>query len=107
MASKLPNETLQQVFSYIEDTKSLYSIIRVNHAWSQNSIKFLYQKPFRNDIKLNNQIEIIFRFLPFIEKDKDLGKHLRKFLLDEKDDDENLVKDDDSQEKVGQDFTLP
>ncbi|GBB94522.1 hypothetical protein RclHR1_02370022 [Rhizophagus clarus] len=106
MASKLPNETLQHIFSYIEDTKSLYSIIRVNHAWSQNSIKFLYKKPFRNDIKLNNQIEIVFRFLPFIEKDKDLSKYLRNFLLDEKDDDEE-EDDDDSREKVEQDFTLP
>ncbi|RIA97954.1 hypothetical protein C1645_801533 [Glomus cerebriforme] len=112
MASKLPNETLQHIFSYIEDTKSLYSIIQVNHAWSQNSIKFLYKKPFRNDIKLNNQIEIIFRFLPFIEKDKDLGKYLRKFILDEKENDEILIKDDDddhhqSKEKEVQDFTLP
>ncbi|CAB4473806.1 hypothetical protein RhiirA5_397406 [Rhizophagus irregularis] len=106
MASRLPNETLQHIFSYVEDIKSLYSIIQVNHAWSQNSIKFLYKKPFRNDIKLNNQIEIIFRFLPFIEKDKDLGKHLRKFLLDENDDDENLINDD-SREKVVEDFALP
>lgn len=106
MASKLPNETLQHIFSYIEDIKSLYSVIQVNHAWSQNSIKFLYNKPFRNDIKLNNQIEIIFRFLPFIEKDKDLGKHLRKFLLDENDDDENLINND-SQEKVVEEFVLP
>src|SRR2546421_442889 len=35
MISKLPNECLQQIFRYIKDINSLYSIIQVDHTWCE------------------------------------------------------------------------
>ncbi|GBC38732.2 hypothetical protein GLOIN_2v1669608 [Rhizophagus irregularis DAOM 181602=DAOM 197198] len=33
MSSRLPNECYQQIFSNVQDTKTLFSIIQVNHTW--------------------------------------------------------------------------
>ncbi|RIA88813.1 hypothetical protein C1645_773886 [Glomus cerebriforme] len=70
MVSKLANETLQQIFSYIEDANVLYSIIQVNHNWCENGIKFLWSNPFRDDIDIINHTKILPVLIPFLRKDK-------------------------------------
>jgi hypothetical protein len=68
MISKLPNECLQQIFRDIEDINTLYSIIQVDHTWCENGIIYLWKNPFRNDIKIKNQIKIIPILLGFLKK---------------------------------------
>ncbi|RGB40927.1 hypothetical protein C1646_686567 [Rhizophagus diaphanus] len=70
MVSKLANETLQHIFSYIEDASVLYSIVQVNHNWCENGIKFLWSNPFRNDIDIINHTKILPILIPFLKKDK-------------------------------------
>ncbi|GES78732.1 hypothetical protein GLOIN_2v1545325 [Rhizophagus clarus] len=70
MVSRLANETLQHIFSYIEDASVLYSIIQVNHNWCENGIKFLWRNPFRDDIDIINHTKILPVLIPFLKKDK-------------------------------------
>ncbi|CAI2191526.1 216_t:CDS:2 [Funneliformis geosporum] len=92
MAAKLPSETLQHIFNYINDTKTLYSIIQVNHDWCQNGIKFLWKEPFRNDIKLKNHIMILPILLAFVNYEKVLKtlENNNEPLLEEKEDFQSL-----------------
>src|SRR5687768_4233971 len=84
MVSKLPNESLQRIFSYIEDTNTLYSIIQVNHTWCENCIKFLWKHPFKDSYEnpyqnfhLANRAKILPILIPILKKDKlsELGKN--------------------------------
>jgi hypothetical protein len=70
MVSRLANETLQHIFSYIEDANVLYSIIQVNHNWCENGIKFLWSNPFRDDIDIINHTKILPVLIPFLKRDK-------------------------------------
>ncbi|PKC01520.1 hypothetical protein RhiirA5_402792 [Rhizophagus irregularis] len=71
--SKLPNECLQEIFSYIDRVKTLYSIILVNRKWCQNGVIRLWRKPFRNSIEISKQIKICPILINFIILDKDLN----------------------------------
>ena len=71
--SKLPNECLQEIFSYIDRVKTLHSIILVNREWCQNGIKRLWRKPFRNSIEMTKQIKICPILINFIIFDNDLN----------------------------------
>ncbi|CAG8566246.1 15589_t:CDS:2 [Cetraspora pellucida] len=47
MAASLPNESLQEIFSYIQyDKKALYSCLLVNKNWCCNIIPLLWKQPF-------------------------------------------------------------
>ncbi|RGB40936.1 hypothetical protein C1646_811006 [Rhizophagus diaphanus] len=69
MSSRLPNECYQQIFSNVQDTKTLFSIIQVNHTWCENAIIFLWKNPFRKEIDYNHT-KIIPVLLSFLKKDK-------------------------------------
>src|SRR5436305_4282177 len=69
-----PNEILQEIFSNINDIKTLRSIVLVNRDWCRNGIKYLWKNPFRNDVDLKNHIEIVPLLLKFIVKDKEFMK---------------------------------
>jgi hypothetical protein len=71
--SKLPNECLQEIFSYIDRVKTLHSIILVNRKWCQNGIIRLWRKPFRNSIEISKQIKICPILINYIILDKDLN----------------------------------
>lgn len=70
MSSRLSNECYQLIFSYIQDTKTLFSVIQVNHIWCENSIIYLWKNPFRKEIDLNNHTKIIPVLLSFLKKDR-------------------------------------
>ncbi|CAI2161351.1 9061_t:CDS:2 [Funneliformis geosporum] len=71
MISKLAFETLQHIFSFIEDTNTLYSIIRVNRSWCVNGIKYLWRNPFTDDIQnVDKHTKILPVFIPILRKDK-------------------------------------
>ncbi|CAG8479627.1 10218_t:CDS:2 [Scutellospora calospora] len=47
MALSLPNESLQEIFSYIQyDKKALHSCLFINRNWCCNIIPFLWKQPF-------------------------------------------------------------
>src|SRR4051812_14131560 len=71
--SKLPNECLQEIFSYIDRVNTLHSIILVNRKWCQNGIIRLWRKPFRNSIEILKQIKICPILINFIMLDNDLN----------------------------------
>ncbi|GBC09397.1 hypothetical protein RclHR1_08820008 [Rhizophagus clarus] len=71
--SKLPNECLQEIFSYIDRVKTLHSVILVNRKWCQNGIIRLWRKPFRNSIEISKQIKICPILINFIVLDKGLN----------------------------------
>jgi hypothetical protein len=46
--STLPGDCLSNIFTYLaDDSKSLYSFIRVNRLWCVNAIKYLWKQPFQ------------------------------------------------------------
>src|SRR4051794_39573751 len=83
MVSKLPNESLQHIFSYIEDNNTLYSIIQVNHTWCENGVKFLWRNPFLNPYEnpyqhnshLINRAKILPILISILKQDKVFEKN--------------------------------
>ncbi|RIA81464.1 hypothetical protein C1645_744505 [Glomus cerebriforme] len=72
--SPFPNEILQEIFTNINDIKTLHSIILVNRNWCRTGIKYLWKNPFCGDVDLKNHIKIIPLLLKFIVKDKEFMK---------------------------------
>src|SRR5437764_1030343 len=74
MDTKIPNEIFQNIFSFIDEIKTLYSIILVNRVWCQNCIAQLWRNPIQN-------VRIIPILLQFIKFDKDLDTTIKKVKM--------------------------
>ena len=60
MSSRLSNECYQLIFSNIQDTKTLFYVIQVNHVWCENNIVY--------EVDLINHSKIIPVLLSFLKK---------------------------------------
>uniref|UniRef100_U9UG19 F-box domain-containing protein n=1 Tax=Rhizophagus irregularis (strain DAOM 181602 / DAOM 197198 / MUCL 43194) TaxID=747089 RepID=U9UG19_RHIID len=90
--SKLPNECLQEIFSYIDRVKTLYSIILVNRKWCQNGVIRLWRKPFRNISKIDQVMTFLFIILRVITFK---GANIKRFIINLKDRNVNMFFDND------------
>ncbi|RIA97940.1 hypothetical protein C1645_751209 [Glomus cerebriforme] len=79
----LPNECIQDILKYVEekDNKTLHSALLVNRTWCQNTVLFLWKKPFNSPPSdSQNNYKIIPILASFIDDDKK-----KQFKIKEKD----------------------
>ncbi|CAG8507786.1 17089_t:CDS:1 [Funneliformis caledonium] len=68
----LPNECIQDILNYVEekDNKTLHSALLVNRTWCQNTVSFLWKKPFSSPPDSQNNYKIIPILASFIDDDE-------------------------------------
>ncbi|CAI2176092.1 7941_t:CDS:1 [Funneliformis geosporum] len=69
----LPNECIQDILNYVEekDNKTFHSALLVNRTWCQNTVSFLWKKPFSSPPSdSQNNYKIIPILASFIDDDK-------------------------------------
>src|SRR3954447_8374886 len=79
----LPNECIQDILKYVDekDNKTLHSALLVNRTWCENTVSFLWKKPFNSPPSdSQNNYKIIPILASFIDDDKK-----KQFKIKEKD----------------------